>query len=104
MNVFRNWHVERITKASPVEDRPGELLDNPDVAMLNFWLPRFVSEIRRQFFPLIKGVPADSARQGQIKQEGAQAIHLQAAEDHRSGHLSRDEGGREGVLCSGDGC
>ena len=51
MEVFRDWHAERSTKASPDEECPGELLDNPympDVALLNFWLPRFVSEIHRQ--------------------------------------------------------
>ena len=48
MKVFRDWRAERSTKASPDEECPGELLNNPDVAILNFWLPRFVSEIRRQ--------------------------------------------------------
>ena len=47
MKVFRDWHAERSTKASPDEECPGELV-NPDVATLNFWLPRFVLEMRRQ--------------------------------------------------------
>ena len=30
------------------EECPRDLLDNPNVAKLNFWLPRFVSEVYKQ--------------------------------------------------------
>jgi len=39
MRVFQEWKAER---------SKGDLLDNPDIQNLNYWLSRFVTEIRKQ--------------------------------------------------------
>ena len=44
--VFSNWLAERNNNAE--EQCPQDLLDNPDVSKLNYWLTRFVAEVRRQ--------------------------------------------------------
>ena len=44
--VFLDWLAERNNNAK--ERCPEDLLDNPAVSELNYWLTRFVAEVRRQ--------------------------------------------------------
>ena len=49
MKVFGEWHAGRNTMlSSGGKECPKDLFENPDVAKLNFWLPRFVSEVCKQ--------------------------------------------------------
>ncbi len=54
LGVLLEWRAERIRKEALTqesgsgEDRPKELLDNPDTQKLNYWLSRFVTEVTRQ--------------------------------------------------------
>ena len=46
-NVFLEWKAER--NASETSNLcPKDLLDNPEPELLNYWLCRFVSEVRNQ--------------------------------------------------------
>ena len=44
--VFSDWLTERNNNAD--EQCPEDLLNNPNVFKLNYWLTRFVAEVRRQ--------------------------------------------------------
>ncbi len=54
VGVFLEWRAERNRKAALTpetgsrEECPEDLLDNPDTQKLNYWLSRFVTEVRRQ--------------------------------------------------------
>ena len=46
MRVFQEWKAER--SKGDAEKCPEDLLDNPDIQNLNYWLSRFVTEVRKQ--------------------------------------------------------
>ena len=49
MKVFGDWHAVRNEKlSSGGKECPKDLFENPDVAKLNFWLPRLVSNVHKQ--------------------------------------------------------
>ena len=45
LKVFNDWKSQRSTEDG--EQCPDDLLENPDVTKLNYWLSRFVAEVRR---------------------------------------------------------
>ena len=45
MKVFADWKSQRSTDDG--EQCPDDLLENPDINKLNYWLARFVAEVRR---------------------------------------------------------
>lgn len=47
MRVFHEWCFAR-NKKTTSETCPKDLLNSPDITNLNFWIPRFVAEVRRQ--------------------------------------------------------
>ena len=47
LKLFQEWIAQRNEKCAD-KKCPGDLLDKPDVAKLNFWLCRFVIEVRKQ--------------------------------------------------------
>ena len=49
MRVFSKWRVQRNGDISDKAHQcPENLLDDPDSKKLNFWLSRFVTEVRKQ--------------------------------------------------------
>ena len=45
--IFLDWRAER-NKNTEEDVCPEDLFDKPDPGKLNYWLLRFVSEVRRQ--------------------------------------------------------
>ena len=46
--VFEDWRIERNTQSDSDEKCPEDLLDHPHCAKLNYWLSRFLDELRRK--------------------------------------------------------
>ena len=46
--VFLDWRAERNGRSDSDEQCPADLLDKCDVSKINYWLARFVVEVRRQ--------------------------------------------------------
>ena len=47
VKVFSEWRAER-NSISSEKQCPADLLDNPNVQELNYWLSRFVTEVRKR--------------------------------------------------------